>query len=99
MRFAFRRDLAVGRYVPLDTPVHRLDPRTKLLLFLAVLIALFRADLVGDAVLAAALAGATALARIPVRRVAAGLRALGWIFALTFLFQVFWAGPTRLGGM
>lgn len=99
MRFAFRRDLALGRYVPLDTPVHRLDPRTKLVLFLAVLVALFRTDLVGDAVLAAALAGASAVARLPARRVVAGLRALSWIFALTFLFQVLWAGPTRLGGM
>jgi energy-coupling factor transport system permease protein len=99
MRFGFRREIAIGRYVPLDTPVHRLDPRTKLLLFLAALIALFRADLLGDALLAAALAAATVAARLPARRVVAGLRALSWIFALTFLFQVLWVGPTRLGGM
>lgn len=98
MRFAFRRDVALGRYVPLDTPVHRLDPRTKFLAFLAVLVALFRLDLAGDVALLALLAGATALARIPFRRTAAGLRALAWIFALTFLFQLLWVGPTRLGG-
>lgn len=99
MRFAFRRDFAVGRYVPLDTPVHRLDPRTKLLAFLGILVALFRADLVGDAVLLALLAAATVLARLSVRHVAGGLRALAWIFAITFLFQLLWVGPTRLGGM
>jgi energy-coupling factor transport system permease protein len=27
------------------------------------------------------------------------LRALAWIFALTFLFQMLWVGPTRLGGV
>jgi energy-coupling factor transport system permease protein len=99
LRFAFRRDIALGRYVPLDTPVHRLDPRTKLLLFLAVLVALFGTDLVGDAVLAAVLGGAAAVAHLPARRVVAGFRALAWIFALTFLFQLLWAGPTRLGGL
>lgn len=99
MRFAFRRDIAVGRYVPLDTAVHRLDPRTKLVAFLAVLVALFRLDLVGDALLLGLLVVSASLARISLRRVAGGLRALTWIFALTFLFQLLWVGPTRLGGM
>lgn len=99
MKFAFRRDIAIGRYVALDTPVHRLDPRTKLLLFTGLLVALFRADLAGDLVLLGLLAVSAALARLPARRVAEGLRTTSWILAITFLFQVFWVGPTRLGGM
>lgn len=99
MRFALRRDVALGRYVALDTPVHRLDPRTKLLLFAGALVALFRVELLGGAALVAALAAAAALARLPARRLAGGLRALSWIFALTFLFQLLWVGPTHLGGL
>lgn len=98
MRFAFRRDVALGRYVSLETPVHGLDPRTKLLVFAGLLLALFRAGIAGSAVLVALLAGLVALARVPRARVLGSLRALSWIFGLTFLFQTLWVGPSRLGG-
>lgn len=99
MRFSFRRDVAVGRYVALDTAVHRLDPRTKLVLFLGALVALFRAGLVGTGGIVLLLAATAAVARVPARWVGTGLRALAWILALTFLFQALWVGPTRLGGV
>jgi len=99
MRFAFRRDVAVGRYVSLETPVHGLDPRTKLIVFAGLLFALFRVGLLGSAVLTALLGGLVALARVPGARIAATLRSLLWIFVLTFAFQTLWAGPTRLGGV
>ena len=99
MRFAFRRDVALGRYVSLETPVHGLDPRTKLLVFGGLLVALFRTGPVGSAAIVALLAGLVGLARVPRSRVVASLRALSWIFALTFLFQALWVGPARLGGV
>ena len=98
MHFASRRDVAIGRYEPLDTAVHGLDPRTKLAAFLAVVVAVFRADLVLTAGLLGALLAAAALARLPRARLAAVLRGLGWIFLVTFLYQVLWDGPKRLGG-
>ena len=99
MRFAFRRDVALGRYVPLDSPIHRLDPRTKLLGFGVLIGVLFRAGLTGSVLLVAALTGVTALARLPGRHVLAAVRALGWILLVTVLFQTLWVGPTRLGGI
>jgi energy-coupling factor transport system permease protein len=98
MKFAFRRDVALGRYVSLETPVHGLDPRTKLLVFAGLLLALFRTGLVGSALLVGLLGGLVALAQVPRARVVASLRALSWIFGLTFLFQALWVGPARLGG-
>ena len=98
MKFAFRRDVALGRFVPLDTPVHRLDPRTKTVLFVATLVALFQLRLAGTAAVLIALGAALALARIPLRRTLAALRTLGWIFLVTFLFQWLWVGPRQLGG-
>ncbi|MGQ0722336.1 MAG: energy-coupling factor transporter transmembrane component T family protein [Candidatus Eiseniibacteriota bacterium] len=101
MRFAFRRDVALGSYLPLPTAVHRLDPRTKLLLFAATLLVLFRVGPGGGAVLLLALAGTGALARLSWRRFARGLRALAWVFAITFLYQVLWTGrghPSGLAG-
>jgi energy-coupling factor transport system permease protein len=98
MRFAFHRDIGAGRYVPLPTFVHGLDPRTKLLVFAGILVLVFRVGLIGSAVLVAALLWIAHAARLPGRLVTGNLRALLWFFALTFLFQALWVGPTRLGG-
>ncbi len=98
MKFAFHRDVALGRFVPLDTPIHRLDPRTKLVVFAVLLVVLFRVGLAGTAVLVAGVLAASGLAQIPLRRAVGGLRALAWIFAITFLFQWLWMGPRSLGG-
>jgi energy-coupling factor transport system permease protein len=99
MRFAFHRDVALGTYLPRDTPVHALDPRTKLAAFAVLLLAIFRADLPGALFLVALGAGVAALSRIGFGRILATLRALGWILAVTFLFQAAWIGPSRLGGV
>ena len=98
MRFAFHRDLAIGRYAPLDTPVHRLDPRTKLVAFAALLVALFRAGPTGRPVVALLLVVFAALARLPFRRIGGGIRALAWILILTVAYHALWAGPRYGGG-
>ena len=99
MRFAFHRDVALGTYLPRDTPVHALDPRTKLVAFAAVLVALFRTGLPGALLLLVLGAAVAALARVGLARILGTLRALGWILAVTFLFQARWIGPSRLGGV
>ena len=35
------KDITLGQYFPGDTPIHRLDPRTKLIFVLLYIIALF----------------------------------------------------------
>ena len=35
------KDITLGQYFPGNSPVHRLDPRTKLLLMIAYLVAVF----------------------------------------------------------
>lgn len=99
MRFAFHRDVALGRFVPLDTPVHRLDPRTKLVVFAMLVLGLFRLALPGTLALTVALLAVIALARLPAASFWAALKALRWILAITFLFQLLWVGPRRLGGL
>ena len=37
------KDLTLGQYFPGDTPAHRLDPRTKILLVILYIVALFQA--------------------------------------------------------
>ena len=37
-------NLVFGKYLPLDTPIHRLDPRTKLLAVFLMLVSIFVPD-------------------------------------------------------
>jgi energy-coupling factor transport system permease protein len=99
MRFAFRRDLALGRYVALDTPIHRLDPRAKLIAFFGALFALFASSPSVCLASTLALAGVCGLCRIPPRFLVSNLRSLAWVFAITFAYQALWAGPRLLGGV
>jgi energy-coupling factor transport system permease protein len=99
MRFSFRRDLALGRYVALDTPIHALDPRAKLIAFAAALLVLFGSPPSVCLVAVLVLAGACGIARVPPLHLASSLRALTWVFVITFAYQALWAGPRQLGGV
>ena len=37
------KDVTLGQYFPGDTPVHRMDPRSKLILVIVYIVALFQA--------------------------------------------------------
>lgn len=84
------RDLLIGRYVAGDSPIHRLDPRTKIVLTGAYVVILFVLnDWAAYAVMAAATAGAVALARLPVVYVLRGLRPVLLLLALTVVLNLF----------
>ena len=82
------RDIALGKYVAVDSPVHRLDPRTKFLAVMALMLATVTTThwapvaLVGGAVLASA-----AVARLPLRLLLRNLVPFAWLFAFTFLLH------------
>ena len=38
------KDVTIGQFFPGKSPIHRLDPRVKLVLVLALIVALFLAD-------------------------------------------------------
>ena len=71
------RDITLGRYFPGNTPIHRLDPRTKLLLTLFYIIALFLAHgIVTYLILFAALVSAVAISHIKPKAILKGLKPL-----------------------
>jgi len=83
------RDLTLGQYYPADSPVHRLDPRSKLLalLFFVGLIMITTHRWVF--VLSIALViGAIRLARLPWALALRNLRPFLWLFALTFVVNL-----------
>ena len=80
------RITGIGQYVPADSPVHRLDAAAKIGVVAAFTIALFLMHGFGGlALLAAAVAAAIGAARVPVRAVARGLKAVAFIMVLTIV--------------
>ncbi len=84
------KDITLGQYFPGDTPVHRLDPRTKLILTIVYIAALFTANTFGGYILVfAALAGVMALSHIRPKAVLKGLKPLVFIIVFTAILNLF----------
>ena len=82
-------DITLGRYVPGNSPVHRLDPRTKILLMIAYIALIF---IVGHmpvfAVPALFLIVAVALSGVPFSYVWTSLKPLRFLIVLMFVFNL-----------
>ena len=79
----------MGQYVPADSVVHRLDPRAKVLLVLAFMVALFPAnDLVSLSLCAFAFSGTVKLAGLPVKMVLRSCRPVLFLAFFSFFFNV-----------
>ena len=85
------KDITLGPYFPGDTVVHRLDPRTKLLMVIVYIVALFLAKwVVSYAVMLAFLVTTVALSRIRPRALFKGLKPLLFIIIFTAIINVFY---------
>jgi len=80
----------IGQYVPGNSIIHRLDPRSKLIAVFIFIIVIFLANsFISYAVVTLFVAGAVLLSRVPILFV---LRGMKWIFILvmiTFLLHLF----------
>ncbi len=85
------KDITLGQFFPGTTIVHRLDPRTKLILLVVYIVALFTAKgfLSYGAVLAF-LVLAVGLSRIPVKTLMKSLKPLLIVIAITGLLNLFY---------
>ena len=92
------KNITLGQYYPVDSWVHRLDPRTKILLTIAMIVAVFMVhSLVGYAIVLGFVYLCTRMSRIPFRMIIKGVKALRFILILTFLMNLFFnAGTTML---
>ncbi|NPV54035.1 MAG: energy-coupling factor transporter transmembrane protein EcfT [Firmicutes bacterium] len=83
-------NITIGQHIPGDSIVHRLDPRTKILLTLAVVVGIFFVEELWGYVLFFLFVGSVvALSRIPPGYIVRGLRPLIIILVLTFLLHLF----------
>lgn len=83
-------NITLGQYYPVESPIHRLDPRTKILITITFIVLLFAVkDVAGYAVLLVFTALIVALSKVPWRLVLRTLRPLVFIFIFTFVLHVF----------
>lgn len=91
------KDITLGQYFPGDTVVHRLDPRTKLIVVVLYIIALFNAKGWGAYLLLLAVTGiCMAVSHISPRNIFKGLKPMLFIIALTALLNIFYTQGTPI---
>ena len=87
------KDITLGQYYPYDSPIHRLDPRMKLLLVLVLIINIFVAQTAAAYLCAIALVVvAVWLSKIPFAFVLRGLKPILFIVLITTLLNLFYSG-------
>ena len=84
------RDITIGQYYPVDSKIHRLDPRTKILLTFAYIIALFLVDTIwGYLGVILSLALAITISKVPVKYMLKGLKSIIFILLFTVVLNIF----------
>ena len=89
------REITIGQYYPVDSVIHRLDPRTKLAGTLLFIVALFCANNVaGYAIITVFLAAVIKLSNVPFKFIVRGLRAVLVLLLISVLFNLFLTSGT-----
>ena len=89
------RDITLGQYFPGNTVVHRLDPRTKILLVVVYIVALFQAEgWIGYGLVTLVTLLCMALSKIKPSAMFKGVRPMLFIIVLTALLNIFYTQGT-----
>ena len=89
------KDVTLGQYFPGNTVVHRLDPRTKILLLIFFIVALFAAKgWVGYGVMLLVTAASMAISHISPKNIFKGLKPMIFIIIFTAALNLFYTDGT-----
>ncbi|MCP1187710.1 energy-coupling factor transporter transmembrane protein EcfT [Priestia flexa] len=81
--------MIIGKYVPGDSIVHRMDPRAKLLLVFAYILIVFLANNAGGYVLLGAYTALLVfMSKVPFSFILRGLKPVIWIIIITFILHI-----------
>ena len=84
------KDITLGQYFPGNSVIHRLDPRTKLIMLVMYIVALFLAkSWVSYAVMLAFLVLSIQISTIPVKSIVKGMKPLAVILVFTGVLNLF----------
>ena len=91
------KDITLGQYFPGDTVVHRLDPRTKLILVILYIVALFQAKgWISYAAVLLVTILCMALSHISFKNIFKGLKPMLFIIVLTAMLNIFYTTGTPI---
>ena len=84
------KDITLGQYFPGNSFIHRLDPRTKLIMLVVYIVALFLAvSWVSYALMLVFLVAIIAISKIPVKSIVRGMKPLVMILVFTGVLNIF----------
>ena len=84
------RDITIGQYYPVQSPIHRRDPRVKLVAVLVYLVSLFIfSSFTGYIVVTIFLVAAVILSRVPFSYIIKGLKPILFLLLFTAVFHIF----------
>ncbi len=90
------KDITLGQYFPGDSFVHKLDPRTKLLMVVIYIVALFSASgWAGYLAVFAFLAMSIAISHIPLKSITRGMKPVAMIVVFTGVLNLFFTEGTH----
>ncbi|MCI8870380.1 MAG: energy-coupling factor transporter transmembrane protein EcfT [Lawsonibacter sp.] len=85
------KDITLGQYFPGNSPVHRLDPRTKLIAVMLYIVALFLCSFVVTyALMFAVLCLCIAVSRVPAKSIVRGMKPVVFIVIFTAVLNLFY---------
>ena len=91
------KDITLGQFFPGNSVVHRLDPRTKLLMLIVYIVALFCAvSWISYAVIFLFLATTIAISTIPLKSILRGMKPLVFILIFTGILNIFFTSGEHL---
>ena len=91
------KSIAFGQYYPAESPLHRLDPRVKIILTILYIVCSFMCkNVLSYALLLISAIALVMLGRIPLRIVLKGLKAVLFVLAFTAALNIFWTAGEQL---
>ena len=91
------KDITLGQYFPGHSIVHRLDPRTKLIMLIVYIVALFCAvSWVSYGVMLVFLATTITISTIPLKSIVRGMKPLVFILVFTGILNIFFTTGEQL---
>ena len=91
------KSIAFGQYYPAESPLHRLDPRVKIILTILYIVCSFMCkNVLSYALLLISAIALVMLGRIPLRIVLKGLKAVLFVLGFTAALNIFWTAGEQL---
>ncbi len=91
------KDITLGQYFPIDSPLHRMDPRTKIILLVFQIVTIFLASNVYTYVFVTLFTlGIICLSNVPIKLYFRGLKPILFVIVFTAVLNVFLTPGTKV---